>query len=86
MSFFPFFIDIQGAEGLIVGGGSVALRKAKKMLPYGPKLTVIAPQLLPEFFGLNVVRMERPFRDSDLSPEAEFVIAACDDERENRRI
>lgn len=86
MSFFPFFIDIQDAEGLIVGGGRVALRKAEKLLPYGPKLTVIAPQLLPEFSGLDVVRVERSFRDSDLSPEPEFVIAACDDERENRRI
>ncbi|MGN0987393.1 MAG: siroheme synthase CysG [Otoolea sp.] len=86
MSFFPFFKEIKGAAGLIVGGGKVALRKVEKLLPYGPKLTVVAPELLPEFFGLDVVRMERPFRDSDLSPEPEFVIAACDDARENRRI
>lgn len=86
MSFFPFFKEIEGKSGLIVGGGKVALRKVEKLLPYGPRLTVIAPSFLPEFSSLDITRKERVFCDSDLTPEPEFVIAACDDEEENRRI
>ena len=48
MSYFPFFIDLEGREGLVIGGGSVALRKVEKLRPYGAKLTVIAPKILPE--------------------------------------
>lgn len=86
MSFFPFFKDIEGVKGLIAGGGRVALRKAEKLLPYSPRLTVIAPEILPEFDQLNVTLVERAFLDADLTPDLAFVIAACDDEAQNRRI
>ena len=33
MAYFPFFMDIEGKNCLIVGGGKVALRKAEKLLP-----------------------------------------------------
>ena len=32
MAYFPFFVDLNGKTGLIVGGGAVALRKARKLL------------------------------------------------------
>ena len=38
MAYFPFFVDLSGSRGLIVGGGAVALRKVQKLLPYGPEL------------------------------------------------
>ena len=44
MAYFPFFVDLTGRTGLLVGGGTVALRKAEKLLPYGPALTVVAPE------------------------------------------
>lgn len=83
MSYFPFFIELEGKEGLVIGGGSVALRKVEKLLPYGAKLTVIAPEILPEikkYSGISC--MEIPFTDSALEGKS-FVIAACDDARVN---
>ena len=50
MGYFPFFMDLEGREGLVVGGGAVALRKLQKLLPYGPRLTVAAPELLADIF------------------------------------
>ena len=44
MGYFPFFVELKGKRGLIVGGGIVAERKVRKLLPYEPELLVVAPQ------------------------------------------
>lgn len=77
MSYFPFFVELDGLRGLIVGGGSVACRKVEKLLPYGPALTVVSPAISDEIAaiaGLSLLR--RPFAPADLSGMA-FVIAAA---------
>lgn len=45
MALFPFFRNIEGAEALIIGGGKHALEKVERLLPYGPKLHVIAEEV-----------------------------------------
>lgn len=86
MGYFPFFMELSGREGLIVGGGSVAARKAEKLLPYGPRLTVAAPELLPELAAIpELTLLRRPF-GPDLLEGKLFVIAATDDPELNRRV
>lgn len=68
-----------------MGGGTVALRKAEKLLPYGPELTVVAPEPVPALTALPVTLERRRFRETDLEG-AGFVIAATDDREENHRI
>ena len=85
MAYFPFFVDLSGQRGLIVGGGTVALRKAEKLLPYGPALTVVAPEPVSELAALPVELTRREFQPEDLD-RADFVIAATDNEEENHRI
>ena len=86
MAYFPFFVDLEGKHGLIVGGGAVALRKAQKLLPYGPRLTVVAPKLKAEFWELHGVEfLRRPFAVTDLDGCA-FAVAATDDRALNHRI
>ncbi len=86
MAYFPFFVDLAGQPGLIVGGGAVALRKAEKLLPYGPALTVAAPELCPKLRTLpGLTLLERPFRPSDLEGMA-FAIAACGDRAGTRQV
>ena len=48
MAYFPFFVDIEKQNCLIVGGGIVALRKVEVLLPYDPDISVIAPEFAPE--------------------------------------
>lgn len=48
MPHFPMFIDLKNKPVLVVGGGKVALRKLQKLAPYGPKITVVAPDVVPE--------------------------------------
>lgn len=86
MGYFPFFIDLEHKEGLIVGGGRVALGKTQRLLPYGPRLTVAAPQLLPDFYDLaGVVLLEESFVPELLEGRF-FVIAATGDVALDRSI
>lgn len=86
MGYFPFFMDLEDREGLIVGGGAVAARKIQKLLPYGPRLTVAAPEILPEIAeipGLTLLR--RAFAPAMLEGKF-FVIAAADSREVNRAV
>ena len=89
MGYFPFFMDIAGKNGVIVGGGKVAARKVEKLLAFQPNLTIIAPrieeciraqkELAWKDTVASLLLQEREFRMEDLSG-ADFVIAATDDE------
>ena len=49
MQYLPLFVKLTDKPVLIVGGGSVALRKAGTLLSAGASLTVVAPVFAEEF-------------------------------------
>lgn len=86
MGYFPFFMDIEGREGLIVGGGAIARHKVNKLLPFGAKLTVVAPVIVRELLELSEIScVQRAFRDEDIEGKM-FVIAASDQKEVNRHV
>ena len=86
MAYFPFFVELSGKKGLIVGGGTVALRKAEKLLPYGPELTLAAPRLLPGLEALPGLTLLRCPFGPELLEGRYFVIAATGDPELNHHI
>lgn len=86
MAWFPFFMDVSQGDGLIVGGGTVALRKIEKLLPYQPRLTVCAPAFLPEIEGIPSLTLLRGAFEPFMVEEKLFVIAATGDHGLNRQI
>ena len=86
MPHFPMFVDLKNKPILVVGGGAVALRKLKKLAPYGAIPTVVAPDIAPEILDLGVEVKHRCFCESDLTPRPALVIAATDDEVINREV
>jgi siroheme synthase-like protein len=82
---YPIFLDLKDRRVLVVGAGRVALRKTLGLLEAGARVTVVAPEHLPEFERLRVRLVERAFRESDLAGAA-LVFAATDDRRTNHRI
>ena len=63
------FIDLKDKPVLIVGGGTVALRKLQKLSPYGVRPTVAAPEILPEIADFPGVKLkQKDFTVSDLQP------------------
>lgn len=95
MGYFPFFVELEGRHGVIVGGGKVAARKVEKLLMFDPDLTVIAPDIeacvrmqgeqLEKDGAASLHFEERDFLPGDLHG-ADFVVAATDDEALNGRI
>ncbi|MBQ9674211.1 MAG: bifunctional precorrin-2 dehydrogenase/sirohydrochlorin ferrochelatase [Ruminococcus sp.] len=86
MGYFPFYIDIKDKICLVVGGGTVALRKVEKLLLFNPKITVVSPEIHREITNLpNVTVIKRKFKDSDIN-NAFMVITATDDNALNSHI
>ncbi len=91
MGYFPFFIDIENKNFLIVGGGKVAYRKIKTLLEFKCEITVVAQEISDEILKLeqtNKVKLiKRKFELLDLDVEDLFcVISATNDKFVNNEI
>lgn len=87
MGYFPFFVDIKDKNCLIVGGGTIALRKIQSLLSFGPNIRVVAPVIDASIKSLEpqITLIERTFKPEDID-ESFFVIAATDDSTVNKLI
>ena len=87
MTYFPAFLKIDDKDCLLVGGGDVALRKARLLLAAGARLTVVSPQAVPALDELMAGdargrRIRRRFRDSDIAGHWLVVSATGDSQVE----
>lgn len=83
--FFPLFIDLNEKECLVVGGGSVALRKTKTLLEYGASVTVVASHFKEDFKNLPVEIYQQDFV-VDFLKDKFLVVAATDNIHLNEMI
>ncbi|MWV17354.1 uroporphyrinogen-III C-methyltransferase [Pseudomonas sp. L-22-4S-12] len=87
MDFLPLFHKLQDRLVLVVGGGEVALRKARLLVEAGAVLRVVAPEIrdeLRELAGAGA-QLLRGYQADDLDGVC-LVIAATDDEALNAQI
>ncbi|WP_067982997.1 siroheme synthase CysG [Neptuniibacter pectenicola] len=89
MDYLPLFFKLTDQNVLLVGGGNVALRKARLLCRAGAKVTVIAhhvcdelQQLLDTSSGLSIIGEYH----ADLLEEKILVIAATDNHTLNERV
>ncbi|MEL7185087.1 MAG: siroheme synthase CysG [Pseudomonadota bacterium] len=79
MDYFPAFLDLNGRPCLVVGGGDIALRKARLLVSAGARLTVVAARVAPAFqafaAGAGITPIVREFRDSDVDGQMLVVSA-----------
>lgn len=83
MPLFPIFVEIEGKNVLVVGGGTVAQRKIEKLIPFKPKIEVVAKSINEDIKRLtkdykDIILNERTFDFSDLE-NRDVVIVAVDD-------
>ena len=89
MAKYPIFLDLNGRRVVIIGGGSVATRKAETILGTGARLVVVAPHLDETLrkvcTGTKAELIESKY-SKDYIGGATLVIAATNDEALNKQI
>lgn len=58
MDYLPLFHKLQGRDVLLVGGGEIALRKARMVLDSGAVLRVVAPSINDELHALVAAQQD----------------------------
>ncbi len=80
--FFPLFFDLSGKTVLAVGGGKIAARRVKTLLPFAGRIVVTAPECTPELAALaregKLEWRSRAFVPADLDGAAIVLCATGD--------
>ena len=89
MHYYPIFLDIAERACLVVGGGKVGARKAKRLLEAGARVTVVSPEMDAALVALlpheRLSLKRRTYRPEDMA-DIFLVIGATDDAGLNRQI
>lgn len=89
MNTLPLFHRMQGVPCLVVGGGDIAVHKARMLVRAGADLRMVATEFSPATNSFveehGITRIQRPYQTSDLNG-VRLVIAATDNERVNQQI
>ena len=81
MAYFPFMIDIQDKDCLVVGGGKIAYRKILSLIEYGANVTVVATSICDDIVKLSLDNSkvlglyEREYADKDV--DGRFLVIAA---------
>jgi uroporphyrin-III C-methyltransferase/precorrin-2 dehydrogenase/sirohydrochlorin ferrochelatase len=81
----PILLDLHGHRVVIVGGGTVAARRARTFTEAGAEVVVIAPTVAPELSSVPVELLRRRYQPGDLS-EAWLAVTATDDPSVNAAV
>ncbi len=89
MRYFPIFVDLEGRDVLIVGGGEKALQKLRLLIKTTARIRVIAEAIDTDIAALArepvLVLERRRFQPSDVAGAA-IVFAASDDPDADRAV
>ena len=82
---YPVEIDVNDRLVVVVGGGAIALRRVRRLVESGARVTVVAPEILDGLAELPVTVRRRRYRDGDLAG-AWLAHAATDDPAVNAAV
>lgn len=80
---YSVMLDLTERNVLVVGAGKVAVRKVKRLLKSGAKITVVAPNSSEDLLALAqrqmIAYIKRPFDLKDIAELAPFLVFAATD-------
>ena len=89
MSLLPIFLDMRKQRCLVVGGGTVAARRIRRLQQAQARIFVVAPSVCPQIAELQaagaITVWPRRFADTDID-HCQLVFAASDDSALNAHI
>ena len=65
MAYFPLFVDLEGRQVLVVGGGKIAMRRVRTLLEFGCEITVVSPEVCEELRE-KVLWKKKRYDETDL--------------------
>jgi len=80
---FPLFVSLEGRTAVVVGGGTVGMRRAKVLRRFGAEVTVISPALAGPAEGLRW--LARAYEPGDLAGAC-LAVAAADSPEVNAAV
>ena len=87
--YYPIYLDVEGHDVLVVGGGEVATRKAETLLRSGARVTIVAPEPTQEVEALvtagRLLLERRRYEERDLEGRL-LAVAATNDLCANARV
>lgn len=85
---YPIFVNLDRAPVLIIGGGTVALRKARSLLDASAHITIVSPEFDPAFAELTAITRCTQMYDAAILAERPWrlVFAATNNTQINEQI
>lgn len=87
--YFPLFVDLREKKIVVIGAGTIALRRVKTLMDFSDHITVIAPDMHPEFKNLekckNIQLLHKEYQ-REMILDADMVLAATDNAELNQEI
>jgi precorrin-2 dehydrogenase/sirohydrochlorin ferrochelatase len=88
-AFYPLFLNLEGKRCLVVGGGTVAERKAQGLIEARASVVVVSPVVTQTIYRWvvdeTIAHIPRPFRDEDVEG-CRLVLAATNREQVNTQV
>ena len=84
--FFPLFVDLGDKRAVFIGGGTIALRRIRTLLPFVGELVVYAPEFSPELEQIaydGAISLEHRLYDESLLDGADIVFACTNNSEIN---
>ncbi len=89
MAKYPIFLELGGRRAVVIGGGTVAMRKAKVLLDAGARLVVVAEEASDALMALctqHGAELIRSRYAKQYIAEAVLVVAATNDAKVNEQV
>ncbi|MEM9839426.1 MAG: siroheme synthase CysG [Pseudomonadota bacterium] len=89
MRYFPAFMDLSARTVVVSGGGELAVRKVRLLLPSGARIVgynAPAESLLAKAFPDQISCNAAPLAEADLTDDVALVVAATGDAAEDARV
>lgn len=82
-SHFPMFVNLEGKKVVVFGAGNIAIRRVLSLLNTGCNITVVAPQILDQFYNIQNINIIKDKYDKKYLKNAFMVLAITNDNEIN---
>lgn len=84
--YFPMFINLENKNIVVFGAGKIALRRVKVLINSKCNITVVAPEILKDFYNINNINIIKDSYNKKYLKDAFIVLAITNDNNINNKI